>query len=534
VPTQYQNVDDSSWVNPARPVDPMRRDKIKSEVDKLFLRHLEQTRMKSLAETPLFESKQESDAFAAQEEESTTSKPSGFVLAAEMTTRPGSFDEDRGWAMPSDTTALEIARHNKRENPDPPSIDNEMAWSMPAKSTIVDVVYRKTEKEQKDYRYTYITADSTLVKRESSNEVTSKSSYWDKVRQNYFHEGNVPLPTDGASHAKMVGDNSYRPFWKSKAGGVDTDDDEETNDSEWLPPDYSTNPNYRAIAAQARSMAAPDEHERRINDSIPLPDTTAKSIVPPISDRERSSSTSRVRHVDFAGRVMYHNESDSTDAIPWVPKPEDLDFESSSEEQEVDDSGSDDQGGPHEGSDGDSTSSDYGNWTVYSSALRFDDDDDDFVQNPTKDGSSLPKGDCISDDNEALEVANRQLRAMEEGQEHGAVVLKNSKGSARESSSTSMDGSIDSVFSYTGRISFCTTPELITFEDDPNEERGTHYTKIGKKAKEEKIKSRSDAPDPCVYYSLCCIMVAVPVVVLTIMFVFVIDVNGDDKKSDGN
>ncbi|KAL3940332.1 MAG: hypothetical protein SGARI_001011, partial [Bacillariaceae sp.] len=538
VPTQYQNEDDSSWVNPARPVDPRRKQKVKAEVDRMFVKHLEETRLRSLADMPLYENKQETDAFAAEEDDGE-SRP--LELTPDMMTRPGSFDEEKGWSMPSDTTTLDKAR--RRPPCDPPSVE-ESGWSMPSKATAV--VYHKAEVEQKDYRYTYITARSAIVDT-SDNDVPPVSSYWDKIRNNYFDNGRVPFPTDGAAKTNNAGVINYRPSLQSTVF-VGASDDDQTVSSEWLPPDYSTNSTYRTIAAQFRA---------RTDSDAPAASYTAQSrgagaatsymIDPPSvtgapdaasrsadSDWVPPSNTKMSRRIDFAGRVTYQNDSDGSDTIPWVPRPEDLVFETSAEEEQ----GS----GNIENQDSESSdgySSDYANGTVYSSALKFGDesmhleDRDDFVQNPDMNASGVS---FFADDDEAdaVQAVRRQLRTIEEGrpgaQRQPSGILKGSKSSS-QSSSASIDASLDSVLSYTGRISFAIQPDVITFEDGPNEDRGIHYNNFGRgsKSKDEKYRRRGSGPDPCVYYSLCCIFVFVfvPAVVLTILFVFVIDLNGD-------
>jgi hypothetical protein len=116
--------------------------------------------------------------------------------------------------------------------------------------------------------------------------------------------------------------------------------------------------------------------------------------------------------------------------------------------------------------------------------------------------------------------------------------------------------SLDSVPSYSGRISFLVNPEVIEFEDLPGEERGdpkrharrgrrgdNNNGKNTKRASAETIRKRdlqrsamANRPDPCIYYTICIIMVVIPAVVLVVMFVFVLDVSpegsdgGDDEQ----
>ncbi len=102
---------------------------------------------------------------------------------------------------------------------------------------------------------------------------------------------------------------------------------------------------------------------------------------------------------------------------------------------------------------------------------------------------------------------------------------RNQSAIGRSTTKQASTASIDSVLSYTGRIAFQTTPEVITFIDDPNEDRGTHYTRIGRKdnLKTKASSSKPKSRNPCTYYTLCCIMIIIPAAVLIVLFVVVLD-----------
>jgi hypothetical protein len=216
------------------------------------------------------------------------------------------------------------------------------------------------------------------------------------------------------------------------------------------------------------------------------------------------------------------HDSDSSDNIPWVPNPDDI--------------ASYREGLPSRPSwENDRNSDLVDSRSITSSELpgefsgpfdhggsRSVDDDDDFIANPD-----------VYDEEVAL----------------AGVVARNGAGRGSEmrtktSRSLSVE-SFDSVMSYTGRIGFITTPEVIEFEDLPGEERGDPHqqrqVRKGRRpddaqreaalAKRELRRSaRANRPDPCVYYTLCIIMVGVPAVVLVVMFVFVLDVRGGDDE----
>ena len=323
---------------------------------------------------------------------------------------------------------------------------------------------------------------------------------------------------------------------------------------------------------------------------MPDHDIGNKSVVTSDSDWQPPGGNTRLRRVDFTGRVTtstYHStqqqESDGSrsscsDHIPWVPNPDDISSADSGEvenlsgfvneqrtlsapsiglptypsqtstmAQQASSSSNNDTGwetGSEYSSDDDVGSS------VWTSDLRLEDDHDDDDDNAE---SSHDKHD--GDPNPTHAHFNQNLsghsidfvREEEEEQQQRQIPQGRRafsppppvRGFVRNPSYDSNSESIDSVLSYTGRISFKTSPEVITFVDDPNEDRGTHYTRYGRTDLSQKRKSSSSSysskpPDPCIYYTLCCIMVALPTTILIIMFMFVIDLDGNDDNVESN
>lgn len=82
------------------------------------------------------------------------------------------------------------------------------------------------------------------------------------------------------------------------------------------------------------------------------------------------------------------------------------------------------------------------------------------------------------------------------------------------------------VSSYTGRISFNIEPQLITFQDDPDEDRGTHYggtmEKALKKREEKtarKVERRENNFRWFRYFMVVAVFIAIPVLSFVLIFV---------------
>mmetsp|Transcript_165 Transcript_165/g.322 ORF Transcript_165/g.322 Transcript_165/m.322 type:complete len:349 (+) Transcript_165:147-1193(+) len=325
----------------------------------------------------------------------------------------------------------------------------------------------------------------------------------------------------------------------------------------WLPPGGTTKDQQmmRSVQIGAARGAMASENSSGVATTTAVESSNTVSSPSNVSDWQPPGPAPRTRYVDFTGRVKFtdnESSSDSSGHIPWVPNPDDISAdgnedreppappskrrmdlyaESDGEDDDEEDSSDDDE----------DTSSEYDSdaefGTEYSSALRFE-EEDDFVSNPRS-----------NYDEEALQGGPRTLSALEEEEpfdeasseilvrDHAARPRRMSP--SRETSS----GSIDSVLSYTGRISFQTEPEVITFEDEPNEERGTHYTRVGgsnrdrNKKQLSKSRRRSSSsgsgigPDPVIYVLLSCIFVVIPAIVLTIVILFFNQQGGDNNES---
>jgi hypothetical protein len=586
VPTKNQNADDSSWVNPARPIDPERRDRIKSEVDRTFLRRLEQARSTRTAAgtvlvpyepqtSPVQDSSKALSPFANEPANNVGGK---ILLSPLLATEPGSFDEDRGWVPHSKSVTKDMSSPDRDLPLEVLPLEDSGTWNMPRKATVKTAsISRKAVEGAKDYRYTYITARPVSAE---PNAVPSMSTYWDKVRQNYFDDRDIPVPTDGPATA--TSDSYSRPLWMD--GG-----DRSVESGSWLPPggiNPSNRESYRSIPhGDEMQIRSPNRSVERVDH-----DVGNKSVVTSDSDWQPPGENARLRRVDFTGRVTttYDNEqhgsgSSSSDDIPWVPN---RDYISSVDGGEVKNrsefveeqrrtpspstglptssfptttkarrasSSSNDDSGCETGSEY-SMEDDVGS-SVWTSGLRLEDDDDDDDDEDDSSHLSEQCKDSVPEEEKAMGqtvgnggVATTERRQQQQQQQRPSNMQGRRsysptppvRGIVRKTSNDSSSASIDSVLSYTGRIAFKTSPEVITFVDGPDEDRGTHYSRYGRTDLSRKRGSSSSSsssssyekgPDPCIYYFLCCVMVAVPTIILIVMFTFVIDLDGDDGNS---
>jgi hypothetical protein len=612
-PIRNQNTDDSSWVNPARPVDPERKDRIKEEVDRVFLHRLGQSRLQKTsavsteAVSAAYEQLEPSMPAAQETTETPTQSVSKeeknggrtMLLSHSIATESGSFDNNQGWVPISKSTTIEMSNRDRNM-----PLDDTVTWNMPSKATAAKAgVYRKTEETAtKDYRYTYITARPASAE---PNSIPSMSSYWDKVRQNYFDDRDIPVPTEGPVTA-VTYDSYSRPSWMDEG-------DRSVESGSWLPPGGI---NRSSNQETTRSIPLGNDHHPIPSNGIAV---KRESVSPEHDDDHKSVITSdsklqppegghtRLSRVDFTGQVSstYHStqyksdgsgSSSSSDHIPWVPNPDDISSADSGEVKDLSEfaeeqralssplkdlpshpsqrmtmvqpastsTSSEDNSGWKTGSE-DSIDDNVGS-SVWTSALRLESDDDDDDDNDDDDEFSNDYGQFDPNPSNSVFTQNLSGHSIdfvreEEAQKHTIVEQQQqqqqqqqlpnpqgrrafyssppSRGIVRNLSNNSSSASVDSVLSYTGRISFKTSPEVITFVDGPNEDRGTHYTRYGRMDLSSKRGSSSSSSytqpsDPCIYYTLCCIMVAVPTTILIVMFMFVIDMDGEDDNGGPN
>jgi hypothetical protein len=613
VPTRNQNADDSSWVNPARPIDPERREQIKSEVDQTFLLRLEQARTtQPLAsnlpvERTLPVVKETMDDRPDPPNKDANMKAA--LLAAAMATQPGSYDEEQGWVPVSKSlTPSEVSKRVEIKTRD----DSE-TWNMPSQATATKSIFRKAEEEEKDYRYTYITARP--VSSQPNHAAPPVTSYWDKVRQNYFDGRQVPVPTEGPATSSSY-DLNAKPSWRD--GG-----DQSVESGSWLPPggiDPSARNATRSIpiggddpparttrTAAVRQAAANDHtHQRDFVSTYSSysvdPDSGDKSVVTSDSDWQPPGANTRMGRVDFTGRVTanydkkkHHQRYDDSDSssstsenFAWVPKLEDIaagNVDERPREQRAASSTATglpsfpSQSSNHSQYKASSSSIDESGWetgseysmedvasSVWTSDLKLESDDDykmdqnisghsiDFVKEE-EDASAAVTVSAVKF--ELAQVELQQYQKQRQSKRRGQALSPPPPPPpvrgvvARSHSNDSSSASLDSVLSYTGRISFKMSPEVIHFQDDPDEDRGRHYSQYGRanlsggsnsssrtttnnNNKHSGYTSYKDRPDPCIYYTLCCAMIAVPAAILIVMFVFVIDLDGSDSNDDSN
>ncbi|KAG7365732.1 hypothetical protein IV203_028402 [Nitzschia inconspicua] len=593
VPTRNQNADDSSWVNPARPIDPERREQIKSEVDRTFLQRLDQVRMqpllpaKQLGPDPMPVVMEVADD--RLEPDCEKSPMDDLVTLAVTMAQPGSYDEEQGW--------VPVVKSVSKQSPSKDSVlelDESDTWKMPSTTTAACPIIRKPEDHEKDYRYTYITARPISSQQNAAAPV---ASYWDKVRHNYFQDREVPIPTEGPRISSV--DSISRPSWRD--GG-----DQSVESGSWLPPSgIDTNsrcettrsvpigcdPPVRGTPASTVEPAKTTRSsmQRGVDQTRPdlLPSFSSypsdggdKSVVTSDSDWQPPSRMTRMHRIDFTGRITSTKDdvpnennsirsrcssSTSSDKIPWVPKAEEIicvdttvstnksderrrpssglpSFPSQASNQDnihnktTVSSSSINDSGWESGSDVSVEHDDVAS-SVWTSDLRLGDGDDCNIEQNISGHSDIQTV--------KLELAQAEREQFQrKRQSQGRTIVERptlgQKMSPGVSSNDSSSASFDSIMSYTGRISFKTSPEIITFEDGPNEDRGTHYSQYGQSEKDvshsmKKKKSSSSnvgqRDDPCIYYTLCCLMIALPAAILMVMFLFVIDLDGDNSNT---
>ena len=137
VPTRNQNHDDSSWVNPARPLDPARKATVSNNVERMLVRQLEETRLRTAAKETSFEaaaSKQDPETShfrTGDAHKEPVESASAVPLAVAMTTKPGTLDlDERGWSMPSKATAAQSTHPNNTD-----IASESTSWFIPSRAT---------------------------------------------------------------------------------------------------------------------------------------------------------------------------------------------------------------------------------------------------------------------------------------------------------------------------------------------------------------------------------------------------------------
>lgn len=530
-----RNDDDGSWVNPARPLDPTRKEKVKAEVVRIFYRqHEEQRALASTHEQVRLEGQEDSpprDDFQKRPREPNNGEgeASGSILAL------ASF----GLPMP---------------------IDEEIAWSMPT-TTTTEAVYRKVETNEKDYRYTYITATSSTQEKVPAN-------YWDKVRKSYFDDHDVPMPTDGARSTSSATSNHYLRSLSWQDPSVDVE-----NES-WMPPSRQSGSVRHRDLVLSVSSCATQFHRNEETETTTVSD---KSIATFESDWKPPVET-RFRRVDFTGKVTNNvedtiraqNDSINSDEFAWVPNPEFISSEAenmngyddgehydqmkmsratSLPPQQVeelwdaanmpDEYDDDNENGRHS-----EPSSSSEETSFYTESVSTNDEncaacenesvrDEAFARDPPSEDGSF---DWRKENAKASVGAISRTVSVERDEEAALPSILRTRSMSNSSTSSSP--------SRTSRIRFSMEPELITFQDDPNEYRGSHYARQyersskdrqTKSQRKERGSSHADYNDQCGYYALCGGMIMVPAVVLAVMFVFFLnpDENSDSGASGG-